>query len=225
MKTPLLLARPLRKLFTAAMLTVCAAAPALAATSFLISLDGLQEPSPIGPVVTPAFGNGTATLNDLGSGNFSLSYALTFSSDLNWAAAAGAGFNNGGSISVTNFHVHNQVRGQNGGVVYGIFGPDQDSDADTNGNDVTVAVNGDNTTTVAGNWDPADGNPAGNINTFAPALLALAPGADAPLYFNVHTTSNPSGFIRGQIVAVPEPSSVALALAGAGIFLTRRRRS
>jgi hypothetical protein len=47
--------------------------------------------------------------------------------------------------------------------------------------------------------------------------------ADGTLYFNVHTALNPAGEIRGNIAAIPEPSSVALVIGGALAMLLRRR--
>jgi hypothetical protein len=45
-------------------------------------------------------------------------------------------------------------------------------------------------------------------------------------YVNVHTSLFPAGEIRGQIAAVPEPSTVALLVAGlGGLFFARRRRA
>jgi hypothetical protein len=45
------------------------------------------------------------------------------------------------------------------------------------------------------------------------------------LYINVHTVSNPGGEIRGNLVAVPEPSSMALlGVATAGLAWQRRRK-
>lgn len=48
-------------------------------------------------------------------------------------------------------------------------------------------------------------------------------------YVNIHSTTFPGGEIRGQLVAVPEPSTVALGLLGSGLIgasaLRRRQRS
>ncbi len=42
-------------------------------------------------------------------------------------------------------------------------------------------------------------------------------------YINVHTSTNSGGEIRGNLVAVPEPSSAMLCLAASGLLVTRRR--
>ncbi|MDQ3622726.1 MAG: CHRD domain-containing protein [Verrucomicrobiota bacterium] len=189
--------------------------PLSAATVFDILLEGSQE---VPPVSSPATGSGTASLVDLGSAGLRLEYSITFSADLDFSGVANIP-SNGGNIQVMNFHIHNQVRGLNGGVIYGIFGPDQDFD-----NDVVTVLNANNTTTITGSWGPADGNPVGNINTFAPLLLAAAPGEDTPFYFNIHTPAFPAGEIRGQIVAVPEPATIGfLGLCASSLLLRRRR--
>lgn len=46
-------------------------------------------------------------------------------------------------------------------------------------------------------------------------------------YVNVHTTQNPAGEVRGNLAAIPEPGTIALAAAGALplLGLVRRRRA
>jgi hypothetical protein len=184
--------------------------PAWAATQFTTFLDGSQE-NP--PVVVPGTGAGALTLVDLGSGQFRWDYSVTISDDLDFSNVAPDITTSNGGTAVTNFHIHNQARGVNGGVVYGIYVPDQDND-----NDVTAVLNADNTTTISGGWSALDGNPVGNINTFGPGLLAAGLG-DVNFYFNVHTAGNPGGEIRGQIVAIPEPSTGVLLILGFVAFL------
>ena len=133
---------------------------------------------------------------------------MTISSDLDFSGVAPDISTSNGGEPVTNFHIHNRARGVNGGVVYGIYVPDQDID-----NDIVGVLNADNSTTISGGWGATDGNPAGNINNFGPGLLAAGLG-DVDFYFNIHTGRNTGGEIRGQVVAVPEPSTFMLTLIG-----------
>jgi MYXO-CTERM domain-containing protein len=77
--------------------------------------------------------------------------------------------------------------------------------------------------TQAATWNPAF--ITANGGTAAGAEAALAAGAAAGLvYLNIHSTSA-GGEILGFLEPVPEPDTLALAVAGlAGIVLIRRRR-
>jgi len=61
--------------------------------------------------------------------------------------------------------------------------------------------------------------------TFAISAAQVTMLQNGYLYFNVHSVNFPGGEIRGQIVPVPEPSTMALFGLGAGglIFWMRRR--
>ena len=63
--------------------------------------------------------------------------------------------------------------------------------------------------------------------TISSAMNALIFGLDAgETYLNIHTSVFPGGEIRGFLVAVPEPSTYALMLAGLGLAgLAARRRA
>ncbi|GAB5438395.1 CHRD domain-containing protein [Falsiruegeria mediterranea] len=87
---------------------------------------------------------------------------------------------------VTAAHIHTGARGTNGGVAFNFL-----SD-----NDLTATLNADGSWTMSGIWDSSEG-----IDAFATALGSTMPGTDMPLYFNVHTTTNPGGEIRGQFVS------------------------
>jgi hypothetical protein len=95
---------------------------------------------------------------------------------------------------VVSMHYHNQLRGANGSVVFGQINPAQDND------DLRIVRNADQSWTVSGVWETTD--PATvSITNFANALNTTAFGADAPLYFNIHSRAIPAGEIRGQLVS------------------------
>jgi len=192
--------------------------PLWAATEFIVNLDSSQEVGALNDPVN-ATGQGTLTLVDLGGGNFQWDYEVTISPELNFSNVTGMpGLDNGGR-QVTGFHIHNAARGVNGSVIYGLYGPDHDND-----DDVVAVLNGDNSTTFTGSWGPTDGNPVGNINGHATNfLLPAVAGEDVPFYFNAHTSINPGGETRGQIVAVPEPTACLLCLLGGVPLLSRRK--
>jgi CHRD domain/PEP-CTERM motif len=78
--------------------------------------------------------------------------------------------------------------------------------------------------------DVAFYNPAfvtANGGTVASAEAALLAGmAAGQTYFNIHTSNNPGGEIRGQLAATPEPATFLLAgLALAGLVIGRRQLS
>ncbi|MDR7039758.1 hypothetical protein J2X36_004536 [Methylobacterium sp. BE186] len=113
---------------------------------------------------------------------------------------------------VTSTHFHNQVRGQNGPVVFGQINPAQDID------DLAVVLNADGSWTVSGRWERTD--PANvSIANFASTLGAAAVGTEVPLYFNVHTAQFPGGAIRGQLVTIADDGdNVVTGTAGADIL-------
>jgi len=210
----------LRTIATVA-LVMWLAAPSLAAIQFSVILDGTQAGTGSG-----ATGSGSLDLVDIGGGNFRLDYTLNISADLDWSGVAGVA-SNGANSSVTGFHIHNNDRGANGGVVYGLYAPSHDFRG------AGAELNPDNTITIGGSWGPSDGNPGGNLNGYAATgfpvgamtpLLDLNAGEDAPLYFNVHTNLFGGGEIRGQIVAVPEPAvGLLVAFGFVGVVLIQRR--
>jgi serralysin len=101
---------------------------------------------------------------------------------------------------VTSTHFHNQVRGQNGSVVFGQINPAQDTD------DLVIAPNADGSWTVSGTWETTD--PANvSIANFATTLGSAAVGSEVPIYFNVHTNQFMGGEIRGQLVAIADDNN------------------
>ena len=199
--------------------------PIIAATLFEANLDSSQEVSPGGQTNSPATGFSNLELIESTPGTFSLNYSLTVSSDINFELVA-----SGTPVDqITNpndatlLHIHNEARGVNGPVVFGIFNPNDD-------NDPNVTFNPDGSTTISGVWDPDEGSQP--LSNFVDRLLAAEPGEDVDLYWNLHTVADPAGAIRGQIVAVdapetrvPEPiSSIGLILFGSGALLLKQRQ-
>lgn len=78
--------------------------------------------------------------------------------------------------------------------------------------------------------DPASGSITGWVDLDTVSLgngATIADLMNGLWYLNVHTTANPGGEIRGNLVAVPEPASAPLLLGmltATLLFATRRRR-
>ena len=101
-------------------------------------------------------------------------------------------------------HIHRGAFGTNGPVVHDLDG--------------RSFYAGTTEGTITGDWRFDDAvNPL--TDALAQDLLA------GNTYFNIHTQFSRPGEIRGQIEAVPEPTTIAgLALAGAGFSYFRRRQ-
>jgi hypothetical protein len=118
-------------------------------------------------------------------------------------------------------HIHASASagpGVNAGVVWGFFGSPFN---DNNPNDVVLTPFSSGAgATISGKWDALEGNGT----TLADQLPNILSGH---AYINFHTNQFPGGEIRGTLVAVPEPGTLAL-LEGIGVcglsLLTRRRR-
>ncbi|GJL55041.1 MAG: hypothetical protein NPIRA02_21730 [Nitrospirales bacterium] len=178
------------------------------AVSLTAVLDSSQEVAPAGSTNSPLTGSAQLTLTQSNSA-FSLSFMIMLDSGFDFKNFGAP--NPLGGETVSALHFHNQDRGFNGPVAFGIFGPSSDVDGDTMAN-----VNANGTTTVTGEWDQTEGNGGATLTDFLPALLTAQAGQDVPLYLNLHTENDPSGAIRGQVSAVPEPGT--LLLLGSGLL-------
>ncbi|WP_016950144.1 CHRD domain-containing protein [Anabaena sp. PCC 7108] len=142
---------------------------------FAAILEGNQQ-VPTG-VTTTASGMASAELD---------TEAATFSYRLE---VTGLDFNNQTATTdddVILAHIHNAARGVNGPVDFDILADDDKQITVENGK-----------TIITGIWEASEGLTAEEIES----LKSAATGTDTPYYFNIHTTTNPNGELRGQIVS------------------------
>ena len=105
------------------------------------------------------------------------------------------------------FHIHLGGPDVNGGVIFQFAGLDNFWSTGGPGGQMLVReIVGANlpTTFMNDHWDD---------------LIA------GDTYLNLHTQAYPGGEIRGQLVLIPEPTSLGLVALGAGVLLMRRRRA
>jgi len=179
-------------------LLACAASGAQAALILGdANLNGAQE---VPPVATAAIG--VSILNvDSNTGLFDLEL---FVSGITQAQLAGVGPNN------TPVHIHNAPPGVNGPIVVDLGFLGTIDDIGTLG--FKLAVEG-----------AQFGGTQGGLNSDTATNIANLLAGN--MYVNVHTTTAGGGEIRGQINAIPEPTSIGLGLIGVcGLAAACRRR-
>jgi len=217
----------MRRLHAAALCAALVAGNAHAATEFTAVLNGAQ----VAPTPTTESGTGIAIgVLTGGPGTWSFNYSVFFS-----GFDFGTNFGSGPSTpqtgdDVRNFHIHTNVAGLPGPLVYSVRQPDYEHGTGPNVTFLTPTV-----VRIDGSWDLIDGNNTasatattgvGNLAFWAQQMINAAPGQALPLYFDIHTEAFPGSAIRGQIVAaVPEPETYAMMLVGLGLVGWQMRRT
>lgn len=198
-------------------LALCLAAlvfPATAHAGLIFQAD-LDGPQVVPPTASTATGTAVLTLNEAGT---ELSYTIQlFGLDLEPIPA-----NRVDANDVTKIHIHLGAPGSNGPHTLNIFGLPSEDDGDLVVDYVNEVLSGvwDDSDAGPGPYTPGDTKP---LTSFLPELLA------GDLYIQIHTVGLPSpGEIRGQILPVPEPASLALwglaSICGA-VALRRKRKA
>lgn len=143
-------------------------------SAFSASLEGAQE---VPPVTTSAFGSALLILN---SERNRLEIDIETSGiDIDGNQTPGTS-----SDDLTGGHTHAGPRGANGGIVFGFFGLNNDTNGD-------LAIDAVQSSIFVG-WDETEGR----NTTLADQLANLT---DENLYLNLHTQGHRGGEIRGQI--------------------------
>lgn len=186
-------------LIFAASTLVPAGGATAAVTIFNANLSGLQE---VGPNASPGSGIGTVTVDDSA---FTMRVQISFSGLIGNTTASHihccvpAGVNAGVATQVPTF----------GGFPLGVTSGTYDHTFDM---------------TQASSYNPAFVTAHGGTaaSAFTDLLAAMSAGNT---YLNVHTSQFPGGEIRGQLAAVPEPSTWAMLILGFGAVGMTVRRS
>jgi Ca2+-binding RTX toxin-like protein len=166
---------------------------------FHADLDGSQEfPTPTG---SPATGTADFVLNKAQD-------RLTVSAEFDLIDLDGNQTPGDEDDDMGGLHIHRAPAGANGGVVWGLVGPAND----TSPNDLVIDPAAG---TVTGAWDEGEGNAGSTLGTELAFLLADG------LYLNLHTHAFPGGEIRGQILRQDDGNDVIdLTQANIGGFAT-----
>jgi CHRD domain-containing protein/PEP-CTERM motif-containing protein len=198
----------------AAIVILAGARVGFGSTIFTANLTTSQESIPINPTTSTGaprpipFGFGTFVLNDAMT---ELSMDVTvFNIDVTGSQTADT-FDN-----LTAAHIHAGAGpGPNFGVVWGFFG------APFNNINPNDQVNTPFGTGVGGRFQGVWNAPEGNSTTLTAQLANILAGRS---YINFHTVQYPSGEIRGQLLATPEPATLVLVGAGLTALARARRR-
>jgi hypothetical protein len=187
-----------------------------AQTTFRATLDASQV---INGSSEPGFASAIFFLD---AAEQNLSYSIQFNG-LNLEPVPG---NRTGFSDINAIHIHNGFAGSSGPHVLNIFGAPSEDDAEM----VTDFFN-ESITGIYNDADAIDPVSGGLFDQNSPATTKLLSNfvddlRDGSLYLAAHTAGQGGNIaIRGQLVAVPEPSTALLLMAGGLCCIGRRKRS
>lgn len=170
------------------------------------------------PSLSTASGTATFTLITGGINGPELSYSidlqgLTFDTELPRATSTGP------DTLVRAVHIHFGAAGTNGIHALNVYGVPREDDSNLNVLE----------TSISGIWDDSDENFGADAVRDPSDSIALSDALDAlqnqELFIQVHTFGYRQGELRGQISAVPEPSTAYLIFLASGTLLFRRMRN
>ncbi|MBD3885239.1 CHRD domain-containing protein [Phormidium tenue FACHB-886] len=168
------------------------------------SLTGTQE---VPPNTSRARGSSSLALNAAGN---ALSYSLTVSGVDFGRVLGTAPFTPDTGDDVTLIHIHDGDRGVNGPVALSLF---QAGAANQDADDFKIVRNADSSVTLSGIWEQSDTTTL-PLSNFVNEIRSASANQDVGLYWNVHTTRNPGGEVRGQLQASQQQAGSTDALTG-----------
>ena len=186
--------------FILSLFVVTHVTPSLSAAIVLFDLNGRSGTGLRFDNENPANATGSGTGGEIGAGITFDDVTSVLTLNVGWGS--GNGFTDlTGNVTVAHIHqAPNALFTSNGGVIINLGG----------------LTPGFNNSATNGGWTNTQ------VTLTGAQAIALASGF---LYLNVHTSANPGGEIRGNLVAVPEPTTLAmLSLIGVGASVVRFRR-
>lgn len=153
--------------------------------SISADLSGLQV---VEPTESSATGNVTLELNDAGDIKYSLTVTGLDFGELVESELAQTPENE--LDDVTKIHIHAGESGTNGSHAFNILDPNEQQESD-----LSITLNDDGSTTISGVWNQSEQEIPEDLSNF----IEYGGAPESDYYFQVHTTGNETGEIRGQI--------------------------
>ncbi|MBE9045203.1 CHRD domain-containing protein [Pleurocapsales cyanobacterium LEGE 10410] len=154
-----------------------------------ISVDAnLSGSQVVEPTESSATGNVTLDLNDAGDIEYSLTVTGLDFGELVEGESAQTPENE--LDDVTMIHIHAAESGTNGSHAFNILDPHEQQESD-----LDITLNDDGSATISGVWNQSEQEIPEDLTEF----IDRGGAPESDYYFQVHTTGNETGEIRGQI--------------------------